>query len=275
MHKRITLFVAAALALTIAITAGCTPKTPGASTPTTASATSTAKPSEFATQQTSVEPTEDADVDSSGPITTPAGGTATRKALLDAARRELQSTTEFYVYQLYVQGETAIGDLDPVSKTKNGRVFVAWEKRNGEWQAIAVSVFGSTDAATTARALPSFSSKLISKIDWTLKKPAIKDSSSGGSESALKASLSAAAKKWADTAMEGKGKPYGIAIIKVAKDSKGTWWGRVVVAPTGAFERLDFWAKYSGSAWSGSAQDPEPPAPDTYFPAAIVSKLGF
>jgi hypothetical protein len=34
------------------------------------------------------------------------------------------------------------------------------------------------------------------------------------------------------------------------------------------------WAKYSGKSWSGGVQNPEPPAPSTYFPSSIVSKLG-
>jgi hypothetical protein len=274
MLKRTTLFLAAALVLTITATAGCTTKKPAAVTGSTSTATSTILPSDFATGQASVEPTEAADVKASGPITTPATGSATRKALLDAARAELQSTTSFYVYQLYVQGDTALGDIDSVSKTKNGRVFVAWERTDGKWTAIAVSTFGSTNAATTARALPSFSSELISKIDWDLKKPSVSDSSVGTSASALKASLSSAAKKWADTAMSGEGKPYQIAIIKVAKDNKGVWWGRVVVQPTGSFERLQMWAKYSSGEWSGTVQDPEPPAPSTYFPSSVISKLG-
>jgi hypothetical protein len=38
---------------------------------------------------------------------------------------------------------------------------------------------------------------------------------------------------------------------------------------------MQFWAKYSGSTWSGEVQDPEPPAPSTYFPSSVLSKLDF
>jgi len=93
---------------------------------------------------------------------------ATRKLLLAAARQGLSTSTEFYVNQLFVQGDTALGDLDPVTKTAGKRVLVAWEHRDGAWSTIAISTFGLANAAETARALPSFSSELISKINWTL-----------------------------------------------------------------------------------------------------------
>ena len=268
MSKRITLFVAAALVLSIAGLAGCS-QTPKAAP----SSTSTAPVSQFATQQPSVEPTESAEIDASGPITTPAAGSATRKLLLAAARQGLSTSTEFYVNQLFVQGDTALGDLDPVTKTAGKRVLVAWEHRDGAWSTIAISTFGLANAAETARALPSFSDELISKINWALA-PLSSTATSTADSSSMKTSLSAAAKKWAAKAMDGQGKPYQIAIIKVAKDAKGVWWGRAVVAPTGGFERLEFWAKYSSGSWSGKVQDPEPPAPSTYFPSAVISKLG-
>jgi hypothetical protein len=77
--------------------------------------------------------------------------------------------------------------------------------------------------------------------------------------------------------MSGKGSPYKITLIKVAKDAGGNWWGRVVVQPTGnatnQYESIEFWAKYKNGSWTGRAQDPEPPAPTTYFPAGVVGTL--
>ena len=273
---RTTLIIAAALAGALVLP-GCAPKvvTPPAST--TASQTT---PSQATTGQASVEPTTPAGVIAKGPITTPLAGSAERTALLDAARTTLHVTNQFYVYQLYVQGDTALGDIEPTVKSANGRLVVAWERRNGTWTAIGASKFGSTaaNAAQTARALPSFSSELISKIDWTLAAHKPGTTTSTSSSSMLK-SLSAAAQKWSKTAMSGKGTPYKLTVLKVAQDAKGVWWGHVVSQPSkdsnGSYEALEFWAKYSGGAWQGKVQDPEPPAPSTYFPSSVIAKLGF
>ena len=212
-----------------------------------------------------------------GPITTPLAGTAERTTLLDAARTQLNIKSEFYVYQLFVQGDTALGDLEPVSKSLNGRMFVAWERRSGAWAAIAASKFGapSANAADTARALPTFSTALIARIDWTLKKTSPSTNTAPKvSATKVKDQLATSAKQWTKQLMTGTGTPYTVPIVKVAVDAKGVWWGRAVVQPTGGFERVEFWAKYSGTKWSGKAQAPEPPAPTTYFPASVISKLG-
>ena len=280
-----TRLIAATLAVVALAVAGCSPQLPSPGT------TSTTTSSQVATPQTSVEPTTPVTIVASGPITTPVTGSAERTALLNAARSTLGITSEFYVYQLFVQGDTALGDIEPVSKSANGRIFVAWERRSGAWTAIAASKFGapsakindrnlqlpkpSANAADTARALPSFSTELIGKIDWTLKKvPPSTSTTTKLSATKLKDDLATSAKQWAKQIMTGTGSPYTVPIVKVAADAKGVWWGVAVVQPTGSFERIQFWAKYSGGKWSGKAQDPEPPAPSTYFPASVISKLG-
>ena len=266
-----TRLIAATLAVVALAVAGCSPQLPSPGT------TSTTTSRQVATPQTSVEPTTPVTIVASGPITTPVTGSAERTALLNAARSTLGITSEFYVYQLFVQGDTALGDIEPVSKSANGRIFVAWERRSGAWTAIAASKFGapSANAADTARALPSFSTELIGKIDWTLKKvPPSTSTTTKLSATKLKDDLATSAKQWAKQIMTGTGSPYTVPIVKVAADAKGVWWGVAVVQPTGSFERIQFWAKYSGGKWSGKAQDPEPPAPSTYFPASVISKLG-
>jgi hypothetical protein len=272
--KRIAALSAAALLAATLLLSGCVKPTitPASTTPSTTVATKTTD-----SGQTSVEPTRSTPLDATGPITTPPSGSAERKALLDAARDKLGSSTQFYVYQLYVQGDTALGDLEPLDSATTGRVFVAWEKRMDKWVAIGVTQFGSgaASAASTARALPSFSEQLISMIDWKL----VRSKPTGtGSASSMKASLSTAAKAKAKSVMEGVGSPYKVTTIKVAKDSKGTWWGHVVVQPTGdannQYESLNMWAKYSGGKWSTNVQDPEPPAASSYFPSSVISKLG-
>ena len=267
-----TRLIAATLVVVAFAVAGCSPQLPPPGTASTSSSTS----SQLATPQTSVEPTTPVTIVASGPITTPVTGSAERTALLNAARSTLGINSEFYVYQLFVQGDTALGDIEPVSKSANGRIFVAWERRNGAWAAIAASKFGapSANAAETARALPSFSTDLIAKIDWALKKVTPTTTTTKLSATKLKDSLATSAKQWAKQIMTGTGSPYTVPIVKVAVDGKGVWWGVAVVQPTGGFERVQFWAKYSGGKWSGKAQDPEPPAPTTYFPASVISKLG-
>lgn len=273
--RRITVLVAAALiAGTLALTGCVKPSVTPQASSSTATATSQLATS---TEQTSVEPETSTPVAASGPITTPLTGSKERTALLDAARTKLATKAQFYVYQLFVQGDTALGDIEPLTKSTTGRVFVAWERRSGTWTAIGASNFGakSATAAATARALPSFSAELIGKINWTLPKP---KPSGSGSASSMKASLSAAAKVWSKNAMSSKGSPYKIAVLKVAQDAKGVWWGHVATQPTAdatnSYEPLNFWAKYSGGKWEGTLQDPEPPAPSTYFPASVIPKLG-
>jgi len=149
--------------------------------------------------------------------------------------------------------------------------------QEGVWAAIGVTKFGSpaANAAATARALPRFSEELINKIDFKLSKT---KPSSTPSETSLKNSLATAAKAGAKSAMDGKGTPYKVTLIKIAKDTKGIWWGHVVVQPSpdgsNEYESLNMWAKYSSGKWKCTIQDPEPPAPSTFFPSSVISKLG-
>lgn len=274
--RRIRLMVAAVVVLGMLAMTGCAPKTKSTTSSTTkSSAKKVSTSSETTKKETSEEPSTTATtVDEPGPITTPASGSSTRRLLLDAARKRLDSTTDLTVYQLYAQDDTALGDLNPASTSVGGRAFFAWVKRDGKWTVTERWAFGSAraNAAGVARAVPDFSNQLIGKINWKLAKP---KTSGTGSSTSMKSSLTAAAKAWSKTEMDSQGEPYKVTLVKVAKDSKGVWWGRAVVAPTGEYERMQFWAKYSGSTWSGNVQDPEPPAPSSYFPSSIVSKMGF
>jgi hypothetical protein len=270
--KRITLIVAVALSVAAVMLGGCSKPTATQSTSTTQAAGSA-----VATTQASVEPTAPATINSAGPITTPASSSTTRKELLSAARIDLGAKLEFNVYQMYVQGDTALVDLEPTTKTTIGRAFVAFERRSGAWVAIGALKFGgpASNAASTARALPSFSAQLIAKIDWTMRKPGTKAKAAPSApEATVKASLSTSALAWTKEQLVGASTPYKVTMLKVAKDANGVWWGRVITEPTGG-ERIQFWAKYDGTAWSGAAQDVEPPAPTTYFPKSVVAKLGF
>lgn len=239
---------------------GCAKKRPV--TTTTLPSTSTSESVDSTTGTSSADGSGES-------ITSPVTGTQLRTALMDAARAKLNTTSQFVVYQIYVQGDYAIGDLETSPGGK--RQFVAF--KGPEWQALWVAPYGSggATAASVKTAVPGISSALVAKIDWAYKKPL--------SDDAMAASLSAEAKKWAKTLMEGLGEPYNIAMVRVAKDSTGAWWGRVVVQPSSdasaSYEPIDFWCRYSGGTWTGSAQDPEPPAPGTFFPADVAGSLGF
>ena len=70
------------------------------------------------------------------PISTPQKGDATRAALMDAARALTGSTNQFVVWQLYVQGGSAIGDIQEWNGDDNPpgrRWLVTWEQVNGAW----------------------------------------------------------------------------------------------------------------------------------------------
>lgn len=280
--RRATLALAVMLALVLVLT-GCVAKkktTKSSKTTTTesASAKSADSPAEGSSTTADKTPAKTegsstTESNSSKPITSPASGTKERTALLNAVRAKLDSGTQLYVYQLYEQGNTALGDLKPLTTSAGERSFFALVKSSGKWRVVDSWANGSASANATkvSAALPEFSKALVAKINWKAK-----DSSSGStaSSSSVKSSLTSSAKAWAKSAMDGQGSPYGVVLAKVAKDSKGTWWGRAIVEPTGSYERIEFWAKYSGTSWSGKAQDPEPPAPSTYFPSSVISSLG-
>jgi hypothetical protein len=207
-------------------------------------------------------------------VTTPVAGSGERTALLNAVRKKLGTTSQLYVYQLYVLGDTAIADVEPVSGDGQ-RSFVALA--NGpKWTAVWAAPFGSSKAnkASATAALPAFSSDLIDKVGWTVAKPPVT------SEASMRASLSVNAKKWVENDIgSGQGQPYKITTLKVAKDSKGVWWGVITIQPgvdaSGQpFEPYRYWAKFSDGAWSEQFLGTEPPAPSSYFPASVISKLG-
>lgn len=266
MNRRIISLLGIAVVAAVLLTsAGCKRQTPSSTEP------GRGQPHQAETTPSVVTtPTNQPQTDSvsSGPVSTPAAGTAVRTALMDAARTRLSTTSQFVVNQLYVQGDAAIGDIETVSGGK--RYFVAW--RGPEWVAVWSEPFGSSGASLAAAttALPTFSSALLDKVDWKFAKPA--------SAAQLKASLAKSAQGWADSMMGGVGKPYKVETAKVAKDSKGNWWGLAVVQPSpsegNSYEALVFWCRYENGAWSGQAQDPEPPAPSTYFPSEVVGVLG-
>lgn len=112
---------------------------------------------------------------SSGPITTPVQGTAVRKALMDAARRGLGTSSQFMVYQLHVQGPVALADVEPVSGGGGRRLAGFVRQPNGSWKLVWSAVGGRTQAAAVRTAIPQASPQLVAALD--LRKPASKSGS--------------------------------------------------------------------------------------------------
>lgn len=257
------LLIAAFIAIVL-MTAGCACTPQPKQTGTAASTVPTATPVETST------PSGGEATVSAGP-TTPAKGSADRKALLDAARAKLGTSSEFYVHQLFVDGAQGVGDLESVN-TKS-RWFVVWTGGPGDYKAVWTQSVGNGDAAKAAARsqVPDLKTALVDKLDWSVKKSLTQDAAS------MKSDLAASAKGWTKLLMNGKGSPYKVESCKVAQDSSGKWWGRVVIQPTGdssnQYEPVEYWAKYAAGEWNGKAQDPEPPSPGTYFPSSVVSKL--
>jgi hypothetical protein len=248
--------------LATALSAGCSKKPP-VTVPSTQ--TSSGEASGSVAPTSDISPPQEV----AGPITSPAAGSVARAALMDAARTKLNTTSQFVVYQIYVQGDNALADIETEPGGK--RQFVSF--KGPEWQAEWVAPFGSgsATAADAKSQAPGLSDALLARIDWKFAKPV--------SNAAMVSSLSTAAKKWSNTLMKGLGEPYQVTVAKVAQDSGGVWWGRAIVQPSssasGSFESIEYWCTYSGGAWTGKAQDPEPPAPTTYFPPSVVGSLGF
>jgi hypothetical protein len=208
-----------------------------------------------------------------GDVATPGKGSAERKALLDAARAKLGTSAEFYVYQLYTKDSQGIGDIESVAS--HNRWFVAWTGGPTFKAVWTTPVGGGSQARTQAQAAVSdLSPDLVAKMDWSVKKTTAVATADAAT---MKSNLSSSAKQWTKSLMSGKGQPYKVTSVKAAQDSSGKWWGVASVQPTGdasnQYESVEFWAKRSGTSWQYKAQDPEPPAPSTYFPSSVVSKL--
>ena len=98
----------------------------------------------------------------------------------------------------------------------------------------------------------------------------------GPTEDQLLALLEESVIAWTEGLMAGAGMPYEVT-AQIAQDSAGAWWGVATVQSAStadaAYEPITYWCAFDGAEWTGEAQDPEPPSPDTYFPADVVEVL--
>ena len=106
---------------------------------------------------------------STGPITTPAQGTPVRKALMDAARRGLSTSSQFIVHQLHVQGTVALADLEPASGGMR-RLLGFVRQSEGGWRLVFFDA-GQARAEAIHGAIPQASAELLAKLDLTTPAP--------------------------------------------------------------------------------------------------------
>ena len=211
---------------------------------------------------------------STGPITTPAVGSAQRTAILDAVRGGLGTRSQFVVEQLYVQTgnltpSAAVADLVPVSG--GSRVFVAVLGGPSGWRLAWSAAFGSNGANTRSllSAAPGVSAALAAKLAWGLKP------SSGPASSSMLPSW----RIWAASKIKGfagSGYTGGFTFtFKVAKDSKGHWWGNALGRPkTSGLEAIGLWGRYGNGKWTGQVADFSDPGLDAkFFPADVLVKI--
>jgi hypothetical protein len=254
--------------LVLSAAVGCTSNTP-------APAASSAVPSTAATSAPASGPATptapSAGEAGSGPITTPAPTSKQRTAIIGAVASALGLHKGVSASQLFVQGGAAVGDLHTAS---GQRVFFAAVGGPSAWKLAWSAPFGS--AAANAKELagsdPSALTELSKMLDFKL---AIANPAPSGTSGPTLKSFQTYALK---TAKDLAGATYtGVFKVqaKIAKDSKGTWWGNAIAEPSDAgLESIGVWARWDGKAWSGEIADFSTEGADAaFFPADVLPKL--
>ena len=95
-----------------------------------------------------------------------AGADPDRTALLDVAHAATGITDDFYVWQLYVQGSTAVGDLQ--GSTSGKRVLVAFERSGQAWAAVHQVRFIDASEDALLAAAPSVTGELAERVDFVV-----------------------------------------------------------------------------------------------------------
>jgi hypothetical protein len=271
MHRLPKRFAAAASAavLVLALAACSSPPAPNSTPIITPVPTTSPEPtsSVVATDSTSATPT------GTGPISTPASGSSTRAAILDAASKGLHVSGGITVYQLFVQGGTAVGDILPSS---GSRTFFALTGGPKAWKLVWSAKFGSSlanaDAIVSADA--AVSAQLAAKLDFTkvaAKTPTTTKSTAAPSPS----SFQTFARKSATTFAGGSFTGTFTIEARIAKSSDGSWWGNALVSPgDDSLEPIGVWGRYVAGKWKGQIADfSTDNAEAGFFPADVISKL--
>jgi hypothetical protein len=92
---------------------------------------------------------------------------ALRQSLLDAARRRLKTRSRFFVNQLWVDGEWAIGEIG--AEKRGHRIWVVW--RGSPPRVVFVRDWGVTDEQVLRAKVGELPPELLARIDWTRRWP--------------------------------------------------------------------------------------------------------
>jgi hypothetical protein len=249
------------LAALVAAATGCAPAattSPGPTVPATTTVAPTSTPVATSTASTR------------GPVTTPSSSSVARAAILKSAKTDLGLTGTVVVNQLFAQDGEAVGDLWPAS---GPRVFFALDGGPDAWRLAWSAPFGSSRASAAALTAmgPETFADLAAALDFTKKvsRPVVKVAAptlSSFETFALKSTKSFAGASYTGS--------FTIQ-AKIAKDSKGVWWGNAIAEPTEAgLEPIGVWGHYSKGKWTGEIADFSTEDADAaYFPADVLAKL--
>ncbi len=105
-----------------------------------------------------------------------------RKPLMAAARELIVVEHDFLVWQMYTQGDSALGDIQEVTSARvpGDRHVVAWRKDGGQWVATEHWPFVGADRAEILTAADYLSDAIAGRIEWGSKPlPSVTDESGG------------------------------------------------------------------------------------------------
>lgn len=95
-----------------------------------------------------------------------AGDSPDRVALLTAAHSATGITEDFYVWQLYVQGSSAVGDLQ--GSTSGNRLLVSFENDGSGWKAAYQKKFIDASEAELLTSSPLVTDELAQRVDFVV-----------------------------------------------------------------------------------------------------------
>lgn len=98
-----------------------------------------------------------------------AGPNPTRADLLALAHSATGIADDFYVWQLYRQGTSAVGDLQGSRSGK--RTLVAFELTDGEWKAVYEHTFIDASRAALREAVPGVTAELADGLEFVVPVP--------------------------------------------------------------------------------------------------------
>ena len=86
-----------------------------------------------------------------------------RLALLNAARKRLRTRSKFFVNQLWVDGDSAIGEIG--AEQGGHRIWAVW--KGPSWKLLWTGSWGVTDEMTLNQKVGALPPELLRSIDWT------------------------------------------------------------------------------------------------------------